>query len=57
MPADANPASVEVLAANEAFYAAFTQGDVPGMAQLWASQLFWHARDRQRRLSYRDLGA
>lgn len=37
MPADRNPASVEVLAANEAFYAAFSQGDVPRMSRLWAS--------------------
>lgn len=37
MPAERNPATVEVLAANEAFYAAFSQGDVPRMSSLWAS--------------------
>jgi ketosteroid isomerase-like protein len=37
MPADRNPATVEVLAVNEAFYAAFSQGDVPRMSRVWAS--------------------
>ena len=38
MPADSNPASGDVLAANEAFYVAFSQGDVHGMGRLWASR-------------------
>jgi ketosteroid isomerase-like protein len=37
MSADRNPVSVDVLAANEAFYAAFTHGDVLRMGRLWAS--------------------
>ncbi len=37
MPVELTPSSVEVLAANEAFYAAFSQGDVPSMSRLWAS--------------------